>query len=82
MEVIDFWKQFESFNHSFKKSNRLEISDKLEDARSYVNGLTDGWHEFLSRLKVIQASFSSMLTSAEKDSLNKMILELEHNLKR
>lgn len=80
MEVRDYWKKYEAFNQSFKQSDRNEISIGLEDARSYVNGLTDGWHEFLVRLKEIRNSFTT-LTNSELETLEKMISELETNLK-
>ena len=80
MEVSDFWKKYEAFNQSFKQSDRNEISIGLEDARSYVNGLTDGWHEYLVRLKEIRNSFTT-LTNSELETLDKMISELETNLK-
>ncbi|ASO05242.1 hypothetical protein [Arenibacter algicola] len=80
MEVSDYWKKYEAFNKSFKQSDRNEISIGLEDARSYVNGLTDGWHEFLVRLKEIRNSFTT-LTNSELETLDKMIRELETNLK-
>lgn len=80
MEVSDYWKEYEAFNQSFKQSERNEISIGLEDARSYVNGLTDGWHEFLVRLKEIRNSFTT-LTNSELETLDKMIRELETNLK-
>lgn len=80
MEVSDYWKKYEAFNQSFKQSDRNEISIGLEDARSYVNGLTDGWHEFLVRLKEIRNSFTT-LTNSELETLDKMISELETNLK-
>tara|TARA_R110001632_G_scaffold230106_2_gene367159 strand:+ start:28 stop:273 length:246 start_codon:yes stop_codon:yes gene_type:complete len=80
MEVSDYWKKYEAFNKSFKQSDRNEISIGLEDARTYVNGLTDGWHEFLVRLKEIRNSFTT-LTNSELETLDKMIRELETNLK-
>ncbi|MDO6602493.1 hypothetical protein [Arenibacter palladensis] len=80
MEVSDYWKKYEAFNQSFKQSDRNEISIGLEDARSYVNGLTDGWHEYLLRLKEIRNSFTT-LTNSELETLDKMISELETNLK-
>ena len=80
MEVSDYWKKYEVFNQSFKQSDRNEISIRLEDARSYVNGLTDGWHEFLVRLKEVRNSFTS-LNNSELETLDKMIRELETNLK-
>lgn len=80
MEVSDYWKKYDAFNQSFKQSDRNEISIGLEDARSYVNGLTDGWHEFLVRLKEIRSSFTT-LTNSELETLDKMISELETHLK-
>ena len=80
MEGSDYWKKYVALNQSFKQSDRNEISIGMEDARSYVNGLTDGWHEFLVRLKKIRNSFTT-LTNSELETLDKMISELETNLK-
>ena len=79
--MSDYWEKYESFNFLFKESGRVEISKRLEDARNHVNGMTDGWHAFLTELKVVQTSYSSSMSSEEKEKLEMMIEDLEINLK-
>lgn len=81
MDPSEFWKQYELFNRSFKESNRTAISDSLEDARSYVNGMTDGWFEFLERLILISKQYPDLLEESEKIKMSDMISELEKKLK-
>ena len=81
-EISEYWKKYEEFNQSFKETGRFEISDSLENARNYVNGLTDGWYEFLNNLKKTQKYFIKELSKKETQRLNSIIQELEKNLKR
>ena len=79
--MSDYWEKYESFNFLFKESGRAEISSRLEDARNHVNGMTDGWHAFLTELKDIQISHSSNMSLEEIDKLIMMIEDLENNLR-
>lgn len=49
----DYWKIFDNVCNSLISRNQTEIVDSLSDAQKYVNGLTDGWHEFYNRLNLI-----------------------------
>lgn len=81
-DISEYWKKYEELNQSFKKTGRIEVSDSLENARSYINGLTDGWFEFLNSLKEIQILFEVEMSEQESHELNSIILELERNLNK
>ena len=49
----DYWKIFDKVCNSLLSRNQTEIVNSLGDAQKYVNGLTDGWHEFYNRLDLI-----------------------------
>lgn len=80
--MSDYWEGYESFNSLFKESERTEVSSQLEAARNLVNGMTDGWYEFLTELKAIQKSYSSHMSLEEKEKLTVMIKDLENHLRR
>tara|TARA_B110000285_G_C14838573_1_gene474272 strand:- start:114 stop:368 length:255 start_codon:yes stop_codon:yes gene_type:complete len=81
-EKSEYWIKFEEFNQDFKRAGKIDISDSLEDARRYVNGLTDGWYEFMNSLKETQESFILELSEEELRKLTNIIEELEEWLKR
>lgn len=82
MNPSEYWKRYELFNRSFKESNRPTISDSLEDARCYVNGMTDGWFEFLEKLILIRKQYSDLFVESEKIKISDLISELEEHLKQ
>jgi hypothetical protein len=49
----DYWLIFDVVCESLISRELIEIVDKLKDAQLYVNGLTDGWFEFYTRLESI-----------------------------
>ena len=47
----DYWKIFDDLCYSLKKQDKTKIIEELFFARLHVNGLTDGWYDFLNQLK-------------------------------
>src|SRR5690606_37423449 len=45
----EYWKLFDNLCNSLNLDNKQFIVTELKDAQQYVNGLTDGWYEFLDR---------------------------------
>jgi hypothetical protein len=43
----DYWNLFDNLCHSLTGHNHAEVAVSVQEAQKYVNGLTDGWHEFL-----------------------------------
>lgn len=47
----DYWKQFDEMVHSLEDKGHLLLVVDLKEAQSYVNGMTDGWFEFVVRFQ-------------------------------
>lgn len=59
----DYWNSFDSFSLALQNSDRGQITELLEEAKLHVNGMTDGWFEFVD-------IFENAINS-HKDKLNK-----------
>jgi len=64
----DYWNIFRDLCAAFQKNNRSHIEQELIEARLHVNGMTDGWYEFLELFE------KSMINN--KDALTKNELEV------
>jgi hypothetical protein len=42
----DYWKIFDQLIDLLEASNQTDIISEFKQAQNYVNGLTDGWHDF------------------------------------
>ena len=81
MKTNDFWQKYDSYCHSLKNSDIRNVSIELEKAKTLVNGLTDGWHLFLTRLISIKNSYKDSLSHSDGETLEKLIRSIEQNLK-
>ena len=43
----EYWIQFDELCNSILKNGNQNAFDELKDAKLYVNGMTDGWYEFI-----------------------------------
>lgn len=44
----EYWTKFDLLCVELEDDSKQELADELRIAKSYVNGLTDGWYEFLN----------------------------------
>ena len=58
----DYWNSFDSFSLALQNSDRGQITELLKEAKLHVNGMTDGWFEFVD-------IFENAVNS-NKDNLN------------
>ncbi len=63
-----FWDKYDNLIDDAKNSNKLELAEKLSQVKRYVNGLTDGWHDFMNGLNEILNSAESL----DKDDKNRI----------
>ena len=47
----EYWIQFDEVCNSILKNGNQNAYDELNDAKLCVNGMTDGWYEFIIELK-------------------------------
>ncbi|WP_104421888.1 hypothetical protein [Neolewinella xylanilytica] len=77
----NYWQKFDELIDLLKKDNKHHVVDELKDAQLYVNGLTDGWYNFMEAYDNIikfrkqeltehQLNISSVLSKKLKDWLS------------
>ena len=74
-----FWDKYDNLIDDSKNLNKLELAEKLSQVKRYVNGLTDGWHDFMNGLKDILNSES--LDKGDKSRIKEIIKLTEKRLK-
>lgn len=76
----DYWDLFDKLCLSLIDRGRGEIASILRETQQYVNGLTDGWHEFLIRFQQTLDRNIEFLNGYERDLGNCLIKELKQTL--
>ncbi len=74
----EYWKLFDNLCSSLNLDNKQFVVTELEDAQRHVNGLTDGWHEFLDRFEKVNNAYNKTFSSEQ----NYLARTLIQNLKR
>ena len=78
----DYWKLFEQLCSSLIKNEKGEIVSKLKDAQKYVNGLSDGWYEFLNHFQMVINNHQSQLNQEERELSDFLLSNLKKSLNR
>jgi len=78
----DYWKLFDQLCSTLSNNKKEEIVHQLKDAQKYVNGLIDGWHEFLSHFKTTIEKNISLLNQEERRLSDFLINTLNKSLNR
>lgn len=76
-----FWDNYDNLIEDFKKSNKVDLADKLSQVKRYVNGLTDGWYDFKNGLYEILNSNES-IEEEEKKRIKGIIKLTDKALRR
>jgi hypothetical protein len=77
----DYWKLFEQLCSSLIRNEKEDIVNKLKDAQKYVNGLSDGWYEFLNHFQMTIISNRSRLNQEEIELSDFLLSTLKKSLK-
>ena len=78
---IEGWSEYWNYYDSLCKSiNDEELINELNEAKKYVNGMTDGWYDFLNAFESA-ISNSSGLNSKQQALSEQLIKELKGTLK-
>ncbi|NTS43922.1 hypothetical protein HRG84_23785 [Flavisolibacter sp. BT320] len=78
----DYWKLFEQLCSSLKTNGKDEMVGKLKDAQQHVNGLSDGWYEFLNNFQSAISSNHSKLNQEERELSDFLVSTLKKALSR
>lgn len=65
IKMNDYWITYCEFCKDLESNGKIEIVEKLKDAQGFVNGMTDGWFQFLSELMVIRKDYSRIFSKPE-----------------
>jgi hypothetical protein len=69
----EYWNSFDNFSLSLQKSDRGQITELLKEAKLHVNGMTDGWFEFVDIFESAINSNKDKLQKAELDDAIELI---------
>ncbi|HMT34393.1 MAG TPA: hypothetical protein PKC41_00965 [Chitinophagaceae bacterium] len=78
----DYWNRFEMLCDIFTRSNRHQIKDDFMEAQSNVNGMTDGWFEFVIRLEKYINKHKFNLNKDELETANFLLNYVKSPLSR
>jgi hypothetical protein len=76
-----YWNYFDRLCAMRKDNNKEDVVAQLRKAQLYVNGLTDGWFEFLYSFEEVIKNNKGELTKDEKELAEKLIALLRKSIK-
>jgi len=78
----DFWNIFDVLIELLNSNNQTDIVSDLKNAQKCVNGLTDGWYDFLTAFEKIIIIYKLKLTAEQMNISNFLIETLNKVLTR
>lgn len=82
MESEDFNNKIEFLIDRWCDRRQLEPLRHILNARVSLNGLTDGWNDFLRDLKTIRTNYSKSIKDDEFEALVALIYEADKAVNR
>ena len=76
----DYWKRFDQLIISLSETNQISCIEELKEAQLHVNGLTDGWFEFLEGFEKSIDKFRNQLSKDQIHQANILISTLRNIL--
>jgi hypothetical protein len=77
----DYWDIFDELINLLKFSNKEEIILDFKDSKKYLNGMTDGWYEFLNAFNTSVKNHYNNLTKEQIIIAEFLISTLRNSLK-
>lgn len=75
----EYWQKYNSLCDIIRSENN-QLAEQLIDAKLYVSGLTDGWHDFLNVFKELIFKNAEALSLDCKVQADILITQLEKSL--
>ena len=72
----EYWQRYDSLCNDIKSENN-QLAEQLKNAKLYVNGLTDGWYDFLNLFKELIFNNAENLSSDCKVQAGMLIAQLD-----
>ena len=76
----DYWALFNRLCSSLNDDNKQLVVADMKDAQKHVNGLTDGWHEFLEEFKKVKEVHHRSFSPEQNNLASTLIRKLEKSL--
>ncbi len=76
----EYWIQFDELCNSILKNGNQNAYDELNDAKLYVNGMIDGWFEFLIAFETLLEK--NKLTDEQNETARLLIDDLRSRLEK
>jgi hypothetical protein len=76
----EYWKLFDNLCSSLNLDNKQFIVTELKDAQQHVNGLTDGWHEFLNKFEKVNNAYKKNFSQEQYNLAQTLIQNLKSSL--
>lgn len=77
----EYWKLFENLCISLNLDSKQFIVTELKDAQQHVNGLTDGWHEFLDKFEKVNNAYAKNFSQEQHNLAKTLIQNLKSSLR-
>lgn len=78
--MSEYWELYQMLYSNIEKKNEL-IAQQLRQIQSYINGLTDGWYDFLTSFKKIVSDNFNNIALEDLELADLLIATLENSLK-
>lgn len=72
----EFWRTVNELIAELEKSGNSLASDEMKNGKSMVNGLTDGWADFLKSIEKVKKQNSPRLSSTQRSTLKNIHREV------
>ncbi|MBV6647076.1 MAG: hypothetical protein KI790_16585 [Cyclobacteriaceae bacterium] len=66
----EFWNNWDEVIAELRTTNNQKLAEQLQDSRLFLNGLTDGWHNFHEAAGQVINQHSSQLTELQTSKLS------------
>ena len=64
---IDYWDQYDRFITLLSETKDEQLASEFREVQLYVNGLTDGWHDFQAAFERLLISNRTALTKDQRE---------------
>lgn len=76
----EYWLLFDNLCDALKSNNKQFVVTELKEAQKHVNGLTDGWHEFLEKFEKVNNTYGKEFSTDQTNLAKTLIQNLKSSL--
>lgn len=76
----DYWDLYSDLINLLLHNEKDAVAQELEEARKYVNGLTDGWYDFKREFENVVLMYKKELTTQELGLAEYLLITIRQSL--